>query len=296
MKSKLITLLAVALVLGACGAADDAGSTTTTSTPTIGGPGTTTTTEGPSTTEDRSPDEVVLQVRFEGGFAPVEMIYNPLPRYTLLGDGRIAFEGPTPAIFPGPLLPNVEVARLAEGDVARILELVAAAGLPDITEELNTEYADRVADAQNTVVTYHDGAGEHVFSVYALGIRLDPPKDPRVAALQRLVEALDAAAASVTDPEPWDVDALQIIVTDSFGGENEPEAAVVPWPLAAPVAELAQPVFGDVRCIALDGEQALTAAAAFEEASQLTFFDDGAGIYRLLVRPILPGETACPAS
>lgn len=292
MKSKLITLLALALVLGACGAADNAGGSTTTT----GGTDTTTTTEGPSTTAATSPDDAVLQVRFEGGFAPVEMIYNSLPRYTLLGDGRLVFDGPVPAIFPGQLLPNVQVARLAEGDVARILELVAAAGLPDITEELNTEYANTVADAPNTVVRYFDEAGEHTFSVYALGAGLDPPQDPRVAALQRLVETLDAAAASVPAVEPWDIDALQILVTDSFGGENEPDAVVTPWPLDAPIDDLAKPVFDGLRCIALEGEQATTATAVFANATQLTFFDDGAGIHRLVVRPILPGETACPAS
>jgi hypothetical protein len=55
-------------------------------------------------------------------------------------------------------------------------------------------------------------------------------------------------------------------------------------------------VVNDVRCVALEGDAARTAAAAFTDANQLTFFDDGAGIYRLVVRPILPGETACPTS
>lgn len=288
MKPKFITLVALALIISGCGADDDAAGTTTRAP--------STTTASPTTTTGVDPDRVVLQVRYEGGFAPVELIYNPLPRYTLLGDGRLIFEGPVPAIFPGPLMPSVQVAQLAEGDVARILELVAAAGLPDITDEVNTEYASSVADAPNTVVTYTDAGGEHRFSVYALGIGLDAPADPRVAALQRLLEAVDAAASTVPDVAPWPVDALQIVAAGSFGGENEPDATVAPWPLDASVADLGQPIFGDLHCVALDGDNARTAAAAFAEATQQTFFDDGSDVYRLVVRPIVPGETACPAS
>lgn len=284
MRHKLTTILAAALALAACGVADDAGDPTTA-------------TAGPdTTTAGRRADEVVLRVRSEGGFAPVELIYNPLPRYTLLGDGRLVFEGPAPAVFPGPLIPSVQVAHLAEGNIARILELVAAAGLPEVTDEVNNEYTNRVADAPHTVVTYHDAAGQHRFSVYALGMGLDPPGDPRVAALQRLVEALDAVAASASGVEPLEVGALQIVVTDSFGAEKEAEAVVALWPLEAPVAELAEPVLGELRCITLEGAEARTAAAAFGDAHGLTFFDDGAGIHRLVVRPIVPGETGCPAN
>jgi len=289
MKRPLLTLAVFAIAVAACGVADDdAGGSTTTTGPTP---------TAPTAPPARDPDDVVLQVRYEGGFAPIEFVYNPMPAYTLLGDGRLIFEGPVAEIFPGPLLPHIQVAQLEEGDVARILELVAAAGLPDLTDERNDDYAANVADASNTVVTFFDDSGEHRFSVYALGIGLDPPSDPRVGALQRLVDALGTAAFSVSDVQAWQPAALQILVADSLGGETEPGAVVAPWPLDTPVADLATNVLPDVdlRCIALEGADAAEAVAAFAQAHQLTYFDDGTAVYRLVVRPILPGVTACPA-
>ena len=290
MKRSLTLLMAFAIVLASCGGGADGGATDPTDVPT-----TTLTPRTTTSTPDRNPDEVVLQVRTEGGFMPIEFAYNTLPRYTLLADGRLLFEGPVPAIFPGPLMLSVQVAQLPDGEVARILELVEAAGLPLIEDETNTEYTNTVADAPDTVVTYFDENGRHRFSVYALGIGLDPQSDPRVAGLQRVVEALDTAAFSGAPVEEWSASSLQVIATDSFGGESEPDATVVPWPLAETVAESGAEVFAGLLCVALEGDDLTAAEPAFAAANQLTFFDDGAATYRLTVRPVLPGDAACPA-
>lgn len=296
MKRTLPLLIALVVALAACGGGAATGGPdttdipdTTTSTPP--------TTAGPDTTmpPDAGPDDVVLRVTLEGGFVPIEFAYNTLARYTLLADGRLLFEGPVPAIFPGPLLPAVQVAELAEGDIARILDLVAAADLPGIRDETNTEYADTVADAPNTVVTYFDENGAHRFSVYALGFGLEELEDPRVPALQRLVDTLDTMAfgdAPITD---WEASSLQVIATEAGEAPNDPAATVVPWPLDAPINDLGTEVMSGLRCIVVEGDDLAAAGPVFENANQLTFFDDGTTTYRLTVRPLLPGDTACPS-
>lgn len=75
MKTFTSGLLAVTLVLSACGA---------------GEPGTM-----PS---DVPPDDVILTVTDEGGFAPVELILGRHPRFVLQADGRLYTPGLVPAM------------------------------------------------------------------------------------------------------------------------------------------------------------------------------------------------------
>src|SRR3970040_1350886 len=57
------------------------------------------------------------------------------PTYTLLADGRLIFDGPVIAIYPGPLLPNYQIARLGEEQLDEILALVERIGLPALEGE-----------------------------------------------------------------------------------------------------------------------------------------------------------------
>ena len=67
------------------------------------------------------PDAPVIQVRSEGGFTTPEMNLGRGPSYTLLGDGRLIYEGPVIAIYPGPLLPNYQMTQLTEDLVDGLL-------------------------------------------------------------------------------------------------------------------------------------------------------------------------------
>ena len=128
MKRYIILILALALVVAACGG-DEAGDGSTT----------TSTTLPPTKAGER-----ILEVRFEGGFAPVEFLFSQTPRFTLFGDGRLVFEGPTAAIFPGPLLPNLQVVDIGVEGLSDVLSAVAASGLPDVTEVINSDAANFV--------------------------------------------------------------------------------------------------------------------------------------------------------
>jgi hypothetical protein len=236
------------------------------------------------------PEQRILEVRYEGGFAPVELLFSQPPRYTLYGDGRLVYEGPVAAIYPGPLMSNLQVAEIGDDGMTQVMAAINVANLPNIIEETNTDAAEFVADAPTTVITYTDENGDHIYRVYALGITDD---DPELNNLLRVVETLDGLAASATSTSDYPVERIQVIVTESFN-TDDPEATIEPWPLKTAPGDVPDFVV-DLKCIVLDGPAAAAALPVFESADQLTFFEDQGTAYRLTVRPLLEGEPGCRA-
>lgn len=274
MKRHIILFLAMALVVSACGSDEVESESTTTST----------------TLPPANPDERILEVRFEGGFAPVEFLFSQTPRFTLFGDGRLVFEGPTAAIFPGPLLPNLQVVDIGVDGLSDVLSAVTASGLPDVTEVINSDAANFVADAPNTVITYTDENGDHIYNVYALGITNE---DQQLNSLQRIVDTLDELSVNSPFVGDYPSDRMQVIVGQAFGG-GDVEATIEPWPLALAPGDVPDFV-ADLKCVVIDGDDAAAALPIFQAANQMTFFEEGGTEYRLTVRPLLIGEEGCRA-
>jgi hypothetical protein len=287
MKRTLLAVFALIVVVAACGGAGlEPGATTTTTQDST----TSTTTGAPSTTlPPVDPDALVLEVKRVGGFAPIELIYNPGPVFSLYGDGTLLFEGPIPEIYPGPLVVPFQKVQLTQDQMARVMAAIDDAGLPGIRSE-DLRAADNVADAQDTVFTYFDGA-EHTMSIYALGI--SDPQKPAVAPYADLHDLLVALTFSAT-PQTVDAERYQIIITGSFGGEDDEFASVQPSPLATPIADIPMTGVRELQCIVVAGDEAATLTNAFKGANQLTFFEDAGVTYRFIVRPLAPHEAGCP--
>jgi hypothetical protein len=275
MKRLVVPILALSLTTIACGS--DA-------------------TGDPSGTTTLPPaDEVVLTIGFEGGFAPVDAIYDPLPIFVLFSDGRLVSQGPTIAIFPGPILPNLQVAQLSNDEMAPVTALVDEIGLPDMTDERddNLDDAGNVADASDTVFTYFDDSGEHRYAIYALGIT-ETPTQMRHSSAQELVDLLSSFSVSAEQLDEYEVERLHIVISEDFGASTEDGAVAVPWPLSTPVSEFDSVVL-DLRCKVFEGEAATEALEALSTAHQLTFWEDGGVAYRPTPRPLFPAEPGCPA-
>ena len=135
------------------------------------------------------PASVLLIVKDEGGFVPIEFIVGQGPRLVLLRDGTLIVSGPQIEIFPQPLLPNYQSIQLGEEDMLFVLEELDVLGFAEIESEVNNEAANMVADASTTVTTFYNQDGQHTFSVYALGIG-SQVTDGRVPVLAYLVEYL----------------------------------------------------------------------------------------------------------
>lgn len=268
MKRALLTVTVVSLLFAACGD------------------------EGPPVDVLGDPAAVILQVRDEGGFVPPEFDLRRMPRYTLTAGGALFFEGPQIEIYPPPLLPNVQKAQLDDETMEIVLQYVADLGFPTVTREENTEATSNVADAPTTVVTYFDGTGEHVFSVYALGI--GQFSDVRAIQLGELVAILDQSAYAGFPTEDYVADRVQVWAGPPGAGAEPAFVDVRPWPL--PVAQSELPESGRLagyRCGTFEGEQAAGLLAVFRQATQLTTWDDGGTEYSIVARPLLAGEAGC---
>ena len=227
-------------------------------------------------------DDVVVRIAYEGGFIPVEMAFLNLPTLLVSGDGHVFVQGPVPEIYPGPLLPNIQVSPVTEAGIQDLLGLADEHGLL-----ADVEYTDptNIADAPNTVVEIAANGETFRHSAYALGI--DDETDPARQALADFVAAATGDWLYGPNPEVGPQEQFQsehFLIRASevgdYAGDIEP--TVVDWPADASVR------------LADAGECATIPTAEvgelFASANQLTFFAEGGITYQLTVKPQLPGD------
>ena len=269
MRKTLIGLTAAALALSGCGAGSGLE-------------------EKLKLNED--PDSVLLIVKDEGGFVPIEFIVGQGPRLVLLRDGTLIVTGPQIEIFPQPLLPNYQSIKLDDESMLFVLEELDAIGFAEIDSEVNNEAANMVADASTAVTTFYNQDGPHTFSVYALGLDTQIG-DARVPILANLVNRLSEIGFNQAG-EPYQWRGLEVLAgVPQFPAEPD-FLDVRPWPLEVGYGEMTDVGFG-WRCDSYEGEEAQALLAVFSEASQVTTWDDGGTEYSIRVRPLFPGEDPC---
>jgi hypothetical protein len=302
---------AIAAVLAACG--DDthgSGANPGTTGPDTTGPDTT----GPDTTEPgtttpgsetantapagaimhpTSADEVIVRLGYIGGLVPPDVAFANLPALLIAGDGRAYTPALTPAIFPGPLVPAINVRTIDEAGIQRILAVAAEANLlqapPDYTADLD------IADAPVTQLILDGGGGTFTHEAYALGLQ-DPAETKarnvlngvviQLGDLEQLVgsEHLGPDTSFVPEAYRLRVTPLTVEALDSF---IDPVPTVVPWPDSIAVR------LADATSCAVVPATAI--GTLFSDASQRTFFREGDGeaatVYTLSVLALLPGDS-----
>lgn len=286
MKTRLITLAVLSLVAVACGATDDVGSGSSTTLDST----TTTTTLPDVFTGD--PDRLVLQITDEGGFAPIELIVNRLPRFSVYADGTLLAPAPVPAIYPGPILMPLQSVPLSAADLVALMEAVEAVGLPGIDQEIDDTLNGLVADATTTIATFIDADGaEHVYGAYALGLIGDEPPPERTQKLGGLVELLDGFLVN-PGSVVFEPDRIQVWINET--PDVDPDfSQTLAWPLDITPADFEPEGDFQLGCHVLAGDAAQAAITAFNAANQATVWDYEGTEYQLIVRILLPGEAGC---
>jgi len=239
-------------------------------------------------------DQVVLEYAEVGGFVPRSYAFQTPPVILVSGDGRVFTQGAQIAIFPGPMLPAIQVQTISELGIQRLLAAADEAGLfaeIDYTAELN------VADASTATVTIDVDGETWIHEAYALGIGAGPGQADtegdadRVALLDFLAQLGDLAAlvgpdelgpSEIYEPDSYLIETLVVDnPLDFSNGEIEPN--IVAWPTDATV-RLADAV---VCSVALASE----VGSVLEAADQLTLFSDDGVVYQVLAKQQLPGTT-----
>ncbi len=239
-------------------------------------------------------DDVVIRIGYEGGFVTPEITFQQLPTVLVTGDGRLFQQGPVIAIYPGPLLPNVQERSISDSGIQELLALADEFGL---LEEREYEAPTSIADAPDTVVEVTVGGETYVHRAYALGL-VGGPEDAETdedrASLAAFVEGAQAIATAPPgdtvgpeesfEPETYLIRTL--IVGDGGPGESELddgiEPRVVDWPTDVPVR-----LDGEIECAEVPAE---SVQESFESADQLTWFADDGTTYQVFVKPQLPGD------
>ena len=246
------------------------------------------------------PDTVVIRVDWEGGFVPPGVNLSRLPLVLVTADGRVITQGPQDAMYPGPLLPNLQVRTLTPDSLADLLERAADDGLL-----VDAEYAGGpIADATTTVLRITVDGVTYTQSAYALFESLDangaeqlsgaPDAEGR-AAMRSFLDALTGLpdGAYTGDPTSYVADGLRL-----YSSAYVPDPAADWLPVEWPLEDLATAgaSAGDglgIRCQVVTGDDLATVLPLLEGANSATPFRSGGTDYTLIVRPLLPGERGC---
>ncbi|MDG4820354.1 hypothetical protein O7635_00625 [Asanoa sp. WMMD1127] len=245
-------------------------------------------------------DEVALRVVHTGGFVTPQSIPGRVPALSIYGDGRVITEGPVPAIYPGPALPNLQQARISEADVDALVQRALDAGVGTAADLGQPP----VADASTTRFLVNTGAQTRQTDAYALempddgGALTGAQKTARkklsdlLAALQDLPKTLGAGA--VKEEGAYPAKSVAGIATPYV----QPEAllemqppAPVAWPGPALPGDRLNPNV-EVFCVTATGDQAAAVLTAAAKANAATPWESGGKQWSVLLRPLLPDETA----
>lgn len=226
-------------------------------------------------------DDVVIEIRYEGGFVPPDFAFGQLPVLLVSGDGHQFVVGPQIEIYPQPLLPNVVVSDIGDAGIQTLLDLAAEHGL--LTER-EYERNDMIADAADTVVRISANGETYEHRAYALGMDADSEETGDRAELAAFIAEATAGAATddaIFEPENYLVRATPI--DDSVDAGYEVEPTLVEWPADSEV------VLADAaECVELPAD---SVHELFADANQLTFFVQDDVTYQLTVKPQLPGDS-----
>lgn len=295
---RFLALAAVlALALAGCGGDDATGGDATATNPPA----------NPTTVAIDHPDgegEMVLLIEQGGGLVPREMLVTSLPLLAVYGDGTVVTQGPVPAIYPGPALPNLRQSTITEAGIQALLAKADGAGLL----AGDASYGDApVADAPTTIFRVTASGQTHTTSVYALGIA-DPPASADAAereARQRLSRFLNEATSlldwlpagdvTVRDAE-YEIERLRLVTRPTGASTATPDVqpGQSDWPLTTPLAEFGEPYWLPVtRCGVVEGDGLDALLPVLRQANTLTEWRSGDATWALFPRPLLPHESGC---
>lgn len=250
-------------------------------------------------------DQIILEIDSCCGFTPIEYQLKVMPSFALLGDGRIVVQGAQIEIYPGPALPALASRTVTEEGIQAILEAAREAGLFGPDHHYDTM---NVTDAPTTTFTLVADGERHVISAYALDMTYDDasmPKNERTAraALVEFNQKLGDLASWLPDgalgeEAMYEIPGLRVFVTGEPRMEPDVPQAPMDWPLDEALEEFGDPVenHSTIRCGAVTEDGLAMLLPKAREANELTPWSSGGQAFGLVLRPMLPHESGCPAT
>jgi hypothetical protein len=225
---------------------------------------------------------------------------------TITGDNRVVMAGPQIAIYPGPLLPNLQARPITDAGFAKIVDRGRALGMftgsgdfvpPDVPPGASLGRIEIVVDG-----VLHDLTGDPSRVIVCITTPCDPaPGTPEAfGTFWGSLSDLTWLAGDLGREAPYVADAYAVLAGVDVVDDPAIRPGVAIWPLAQPpIATLGNPVgsASNPRCGTVRGADAATLRPSFEAANQLTrWVDQGAdraNAIPIQVRPMVPGEDIC---
>ncbi|MBY8870371.1 hypothetical protein K7640_00755 [Micromonospora sp. PLK6-60] len=237
-------------------------------------------------------DVPVIRIDYTGGFVPPAVVATRLPGVSVYGDGRVVSQGPVPAIYPGPALPNIQVGKLSAGEVTKLVEQARAAGVGG-TADLGTP---PITDVATTRFTVRGPVGTEELTVYALHEATGP--EAGLTAEQRAArDKLRAFADRLINPtgattQPYQPAVVAAVAEPWVATEENQHQVEVPWPgPALPGASLGDGL--ELGCVTVTGPAVRQVIDAAAKANTATPWTSGGKRWTVTLRPLLPDETDC---
>jgi hypothetical protein len=253
----------------------------------------------PSSNPSASPANLLLKVTSEGGFINPAATLAALPAVTVYDDGKIFTPAPVDAIFPGPLLPTLNIRDVGPDGAKSILAAIRTAGLdkpaadgPGIPGDAGTDVFTVVVDGTTTTSRFAGGGPGGP----GVGGGTANPEQAAIDLLNRLLDPAETWGAPSAPEAPYTPAGYRIFVGPAT---PQPDAsagsAAVAWPLATPLDAFGTPAVPDRGIAGLRqgvalGADAATLAPILKRATTETTFTSGGKSYTLYVRPLLPDE------
>lgn len=284
LASALPAIAAIAIVVGACGSGA------------VPSPSATPTPPPP-------PETYWLRATTTQALPPVN-VFGMQPLVLITGDGRVITQGPVPAIFPGPLLPNLRARLLSEAGRAAILAAAKQLGLLDGVTDFNSGpllaggingRIELTVDGRVVTLTGNPNA-----LMECVTTPCEPPAGSAAAfaELWRRLGDLASWMPNELGPEAaYEAPSYAILVGPAPTPDPNLPQAPMDWPLAQALGLFGGPVAGgSFRCGTVSGADAAVLRAAMQKANALTAWvqDPTANAtFGLTVRPMVPGEDVC---
>jgi hypothetical protein len=282
---KLVSLLGIGLLAAACTGAGASGST-----------------PAPTYNVATGSDQLVLRITTGGGLVPVEYTLTHTPWFSLYGDGLVVVQGPANESYPGPLLPNLRQMRVTPAEIQKILAAADGAGLlgPDARFDATDIY-----DASTTTFTTIVDGKTHTIGAYALDFE-GGTVDAAAARIREKLSGFEGELGNlaafldrqISDAETYDAAAMRLFTSPVDSSEqNGQTRPVLAWPLSVDPGTAGEATKVTMtRCLVVTGSDLEAFLAAAKTANSLTLWTYGANRYSVLVRPLYPDETGCPAT
>ena len=286
---RVLAVVGLAVVAPACGsdgaqqsspASDSALPPVATGDPAVGG-----------YTHPTGSEVVVISYAELGGFTTRAFTFQQTPAVLVSGDGQVFSPGAQIEIYPGPLLPAVQVQTITETGIQNLLAAADDAGL---LADIDYTIDSNVADASTATVTISANGETWTHEAYALGfagpdgVEPTPERQALLAFVTQLTELSKLAGAenlgetALFEPTEYAIEATPVDDLSAYGADGI-EPVVEEWP-----ADVSIRLTDATTCVTLPASEIGELLAA---ANQLTFFTDADLIHEVVARPVLPGST-----